>query len=109
LDRLPGTIIATAVLNFYDIPRYERNEEGMERISPEILKKMYCPHCIAEFGGRLDEDAPELVFYNDYWLIAPLCGRKYPIIDGIPIMMVEEGQKWMRTKIEDLPLPPSLA
>ena len=30
----------------------------------------------------------------------------YPIRDGIPVMLVEEGEKWKNTAVEDLPVPP---
>jgi hypothetical protein len=31
---------------------------------------------------------------------------KYPIRDGIPVMLIEEGKKWKETAVEDLPVPP---
>ena len=26
------------------------------------------------------------------------CGRKYPIVDDIPVMLIDEGDKWMDTE-----------
>ena len=40
------------------------------------------------------------------FLVAERGGLKYPIKDGIPIMLIEEGDKWINTKVEDLPVPP---
>jgi uncharacterized protein YbaR (Trm112 family) len=31
---------------------------------------------------------------------------KYPIVDGIPIMLIEEGEKWKNVAVDDLPVPP---
>ena len=33
-------------------------------------------------------------------------GYKYPIREGIPVMLVDEGEKWKDTAEEDLPVPP---
>jgi hypothetical protein len=41
------------------------------------------------------------------WLVCqePDCGRKYPIRDDIPVMLIEEGDKWIHVAVEDLPVP----
>jgi uncharacterized protein YbaR (Trm112 family) len=31
---------------------------------------------------------------------------KYPIREGIPVMLIEEGEKWKNVSVEDLPVPP---
>jgi uncharacterized protein YbaR (Trm112 family) len=33
-------------------------------------------------------------------------GLKYPVRDGIPVMLIEEGEKWKDTVVPDLPVPP---
>lgn len=73
-------------------------------ISPELLEILRCPNCVQEKEGRL-----ELV--RDSWLVCqePDCGRKYPIRDDIPIMLVDEGARWINTRVEDLPVPPPAA
>jgi uncharacterized protein YbaR (Trm112 family) len=70
-------------------------------IAPDLLEILRCPSCVQEKEGRL-----ELV--REDWLVCqePECGRKYPISDGIPVMLIEEGDKWARTRVEDLPVPP---
>jgi uncharacterized protein YbaR (Trm112 family) len=47
-----------------------------------------------------------LEYYKESWLICQECGRKYPIREDIPVMLIDEGDKWVETKKEDLPVPP---
>ena len=52
-------------------------------ISPELLKILVCPE---------DKGALELV--NDgKFLLNPRNGYRYPIRDGIPVMLIDEGKK----------------
>jgi uncharacterized protein len=55
--------------------------------------------CVREKTGVLE-------MYKDTWLICTDCGRKYPIVEDIPVMLVKEGDKWQAVKNEDLPVPP---
>jgi len=73
----------------------------MTAISQDLLEILRCPHCVQEKEGLL-----ELV--KDSWLVCqePDCGRKYPIRDGIPVMLIDEGDKWVGTKVEALAVPP---
>ena len=57
-------------------------QPGVKRtISPELLEILACP---------ADKQPVEL---QDDFLICRSCGRKYPVEDGIPIMLIEEGDK----------------
>jgi hypothetical protein len=47
-----------------------------------------------------------LEYYMEAWLICQDCGRKYPIRDDIPVMLIDEGDKWINTSVEALPVPP---
>jgi uncharacterized protein YbaR (Trm112 family) len=44
------------------------------------------------------------------WFVClePDCQRKYPIKDNIPVMLVDEGDKWRDTEINALPKPNKL-
>jgi len=70
-------------------------------IAPDLLEILRCPVCVQDKEGRLKLE-------KDSWLVCqePDCGRKYPIRDEIPVMLVEEGDKWTGTRVEDLPVPP---
>jgi uncharacterized protein YbaR (Trm112 family) len=47
-----------------------------------------------------------LRLYKDTWLICQDCGRKYPIVDDIPVMLIDEGDKWVSAAEGSLPVPP---
>ena len=68
-------------------------------VSNELLELLRCPACVREKEGLLD-------FIQESWLVCRDCGRKYPIRDDIPVMLIDEGDKWMDTKVEDLHVPP---
>ncbi|MBI5649302.1 MAG: ribosomal protein S18-alanine N-acetyltransferase, partial [Chloroflexi bacterium] len=48
-----------------------------------------------------------LVLYKDAWLVCQEkdCGRKYPIKNDIPIMLIEEGDKYVQMPVERLIAP----
>jgi uncharacterized protein YbaR (Trm112 family) len=68
-------------------------------ISQELLDILRCPNCVRETDGLLR-------LYRDAWLICQDCGRKYPIVDDIPVMLIDEGDKWITTAEDSLPVPP---
>lgn len=52
-------------------------------IDKELLEIMACPECKAD----VKLDGEKIVCQNSN------CGLRYPIRDGIPIMLVEEAEK----------------
>jgi len=68
-------------------------------VSQELLDILRCPNCVRETEGLLE-------YYKETWLICQDCDRKYPIRDDIPVMLIDEGDKWVATAKEDLPTPP---
>jgi len=68
-------------------------------VSKELLEILRCPACVREKDGLLS-------LVRDTWLVCQDCGRKYPIVDDIPVMLIDEGDKWVKTAAESLPVPP---
>ena len=50
-------------------------------LSKELLDILVCP-----------ADKKEVVLEDDF-LRCTFCGRRYPVRDGIPVMLIEEGDK----------------
>ena len=67
-------------------------------INQELLDLLRCPACVKESDGLLEH-------YRENWLICQDCGRKYPIWEDIPVMLIVEGTKWQASAKEDLPIP----
>lgn len=57
---------------------------------------LHCPHCAAQEKGAL-----RLVKTD--WLACQDCERQYPIVEGIPVMLPEEGDKWRGVAVDELP------
>lgn len=70
-------------------------------VSQELLDILRCPACVQEHDGMLE-------LTHDMWLICQEddCRRKYPIRDDIPVMLIDEGDKWVDISVADLPVPP---
>ena len=62
-------------------------------ISDDLLQILACPACHAE-----------LTLVRERWLVCQneQCRRKYPIEDGIPVLLVDEGDKHVDTAVEEL-------
>lgn len=54
-------------------------------IDKELLEILACPKCKAEV--RLDEAAQRIICTSSS------CGLRYPIRDGIPVMLIDEAEK----------------
>ena len=70
-------------------------------VKPELLEILRCPVCV-----RVENRTGLLALHQETWLICEECQRKYPIVEDIPVMLIEEGDKWVSTAREDLPVPP---
>jgi uncharacterized protein YbaR (Trm112 family) len=52
-------------------------------IDPELLEILCCPQCKGEIHLTPNEDG----------FICEKCRLKYPIQDGIPVMLIDQAQK----------------
>jgi len=70
-------------------------------IAAELLEILRCPYCVRDKPGLLKLE-------REVWLVCqePDCGRKYPIREDIPVMLIDVGTKWMNVAVADLPVPP---
>jgi uncharacterized protein YbaR (Trm112 family) len=68
-------------------------------VSQELLDMLRCPNCVQSGDGLLE-------YYKETWLICQDCHRKYPIVEDIPVMLIDEGDKWVEIAKADLPVPP---
>ena len=76
----------------------------METVSDELMEILRCPVAV-HYTDRGD-DPGQLRLVKDCWLVCDDSGYKYPIVDGIPVMLVDEGKKWQNTPDDELPVPP---
>ena len=68
-------------------------------VSKDLMEILRCPACVRETDRLLKLE-------HNTWLVCQDCGRKYPISDDIPVMLIDEGDKWKNTSVKDLPVPP---
>lgn len=68
-------------------------------IRQELMDILRCPACAKAGKGKLH-------LYKDCWLICEDCQRKYPVIEEIPVMLIDEGSKWISSDPETLAVPP---
>lgn len=69
----------------------------------KLLEILRCPACAQ------DERLEGVLEQKRQYLVCADCGRKYPIRDEIPVLLIREGDRWKDTNINDLEAPPSSA
>ncbi len=74
-------------------------------ISMELLEILRCPVAVHYKDKGDDPGRLELV-HDGAWLVCADSGYKYPVIDGIPVLLVEVGEKYRDVSVDDLPVPP---
>lgn len=76
-------------------------------VSQELLEKLRCPACVSGPTRKAGDDPGRLELVRGVWLVCqePGCNRKYPIIDDIPRMLIEIGDKHTGVPVEELGEP----
>lgn len=77
-------------------------------VSPDLLEILRDPQAI-QAGDKYGSDPGRLELVRGSWLVSADTGYKYPIRDGIPVMLIEEGARWKDTPVDALPVPPPAA
>jgi uncharacterized protein YbaR (Trm112 family) len=73
-------------------------------IDQELLDLLRCPVGVRDHSKG--DDPGRLRLVRDCWLICDETTYKYPIKDGIPIMLEDVGKQFKDVAEEDLPVPP---
>ena len=61
-----------------------------------------CPVCVQDSSGTTGKDAGQLDVVKDKWLVCRDCQRKYPVENDIPQMLIEVGDQYRSTPVEEL-------
>ena len=64
-----------------------------------------CPSCVSDPNRPQEPEKSDpgcLELVRDKWLVCRDCGRKYPVEDDIPQMLIEIGDKHRNTPVEEL-------
>lgn len=72
-------------------------------VSTDLLEILRCP---ADVRNGPDAGMLDMVRADSAvpFLVCRDCGRKYPIKNDIPIMLIEEGDKYQALSVEQLPV-----
>ncbi|MFB0534867.1 MAG: Trm112 family protein [Anaerolineae bacterium] len=76
-------------------------------VSQDLLDILRCPACVSGPNRREGPDPGRLELVNGVWLVCQEdgCNRKYPIRDDIPVMLIEEGDKYRDVPVDQLGTP----
>ncbi|HEY4004741.1 MAG TPA: Trm112 family protein [Pseudonocardia sp.] len=69
-------------------------------LDPRLLEILACPsedHAPLRLGTEADPDADVLT--------CTACGRRYPVVDGVPVLLLDEAQQPSRHG-DPAPVPP---
>ncbi len=68
---------------------YEIDESKLGgEVGQDLLDILVCP-----------DDKQELEYVDGKWLVCHTWGRQYPIVDGIPVMLIEVGDKYQEDSL----------
>lgn len=68
-------------------------------VNEELLKLLACPACVA---GKDEKVRAPLRLENEF-LTCGLCGRRYPVVNGIPNLVIQDAEGGPEGDEEDGP------
>ena len=83
----------------------KNTQETTSPISPDLLEILRDPQALQQ-ADRHGADPGRLELVHGSWLVSADTGYKYPIRDGIPVRLIEEGARWKDTPVAARPVPP---
>jgi len=81
----------------------KKKASSSKKFDEKLLNVLACP--VAVHLSDKGKDPGALRLYKNSWLISDVSGYKYPISEGIPILLKDIGKKWSKKKDKDLPIP----
>ncbi|MFC1959609.1 Trm112 family protein [Chloroflexota bacterium] len=79
--------------------------QAIQPIADDLLQILRCPVAV-HYKDKGDDPGRLELFQHpngDWWLISADSDHKYPIREGIPVMLVEVGEQWQEILVDDLP------
>ena|SRR5450756_1435667 len=61
-----------------------------------LISVVKCPACALSGSGALEP-------VGTSWLVCRDCDRKYPVVDGVAVMLLQEGDRWRSVTRDKLP------
>lgn len=83
----------------------DQNAPTNPPLTEDLLSILRCPVAV-HYKDRGDDPGRLRLVRDNYWLVCDDSGYKYPIIDGIPRMLIETGEKYRDVPEDQLPVPP---
>jgi hypothetical protein len=80
-------------------------ENASPAISSDLLEILRCPEAV-HYKKENNSDPGRLRLVHNCWLVCDESGYKYPIREGIPVMLIEVGKKYKDVAEASLPVPP---
>ena len=68
------------------------------KFDASIVSDLACPACHGDLQLYIKADSPSEKLTNADRLLCGACGRAYPIIDGIPVLIVERAELAAKTQ-----------